>query len=277
MKLCFVGQFAGMFLLSSILTSNHALATGWIFGKPDIQVIAVTDMTPEGRLTRVPTQSNPVYYFAVNLGYQDFGGVIAGDKFPPGNDVINMIGVALSKQGYLPATDKTPPPTMVLTLCWGTLYADTIGTGNPNASSQVTNRQQILNFLGGKKMGYSSNDFEPLTAPIMGMDSKNADARDFYDASADNYFVAAVGAYDLEAMKNKKRVLLWTTRISCPSRRLNLQEVLPTMMTVGKEYFGRETAKPVWVHASDKFKANVTFGELKVLDYVLPAPVQEEK
>src|SRR5438445_70101 len=76
----------------------------WLFPKHEVEVIAVTDMTPAGALRRPVTPANPVYYQAVSAGYRDFGGIIAGDKIPPKDAVMKTIAKVLAKKGYLPGT-----------------------------------------------------------------------------------------------------------------------------------------------------------------------------
>src|SRR5262245_56963832 len=69
----------------------------WLFPKHEVEVIAVTDMTPAGALRRPVTPANPVYYQAVSAGYRDFGGIIAGDKIPPKEAVMKTITKVLAK------------------------------------------------------------------------------------------------------------------------------------------------------------------------------------
>jgi hypothetical protein len=60
--------------------------------------------------------------------------------------------------------------------------------------------------------------------------------------------------------------LLWTTKISCPSRGLALPETLPVMLAIAGPNIGRETARPVAVRASEKFKTEVTIGDPTVVE-----------
>jgi len=174
----------------------------------------------------------------------------------------------LAEQGFLPATETTPAPSLALIFTWGTLYADMEYGMSPDAPPVQRNRQQILKFLGGYKLGFSDNDFDPLTQPMLGASFMNYEARDFLEAASDDYYMAIVAAYDIEAAKNKKKEQLWVTRISCPSRRYWLSEVMPTMMAIAGPNIGKETPRPVWVNASDKYKPTVKIGDLKLLDYL---------
>ncbi len=62
------------------------------------------------------------------------------------------------------------------------------------------------------------------------------------------------------------------TRIAAPSLGFELGEVLPAMLAIGGPVFGRDTPKPVWVNADDRFKPNVTLGELKLIEYLKEKP-----
>lgn len=257
--------------------SAHGGLLDWLFSRNEIEVIAVTDMTPEGREQRTPTPANPVYYIPLSLGFKDLGGIVGGEKPPPKDDVLRQISAALAKQGYLPATETSPPPTLVLAFAWGTLYADYFYGPNPDLPPQQLNRHQILKFLGGYKMGFSERDFDPLMPSPVGLTLMNFDSSSFYEMAKEDFYVAVVSAYDLEAIRSKKKKLLWMTRISCPSRGYFMPEVLPTMLTVGGPNFGRESDRPVWFRASDKYRPEVKLGELELVEYLgsNPLPVME--
>ncbi|HEY0946702.1 MAG TPA: hypothetical protein VGD81_15590, partial [Opitutaceae bacterium] len=226
------------------------------FFKHDFEVITVTDMTPEGRLRVPPTPANPAYYIPVSLGYRDFGGIVAGIKAPPKEEVYRAVGKVLSKHGFLPATEKTPAPTLLLVFAWGTLNADyDPGVTFEGATFEVQrNRHQILKFLGGYKLGYSEHDFDPLTAMPGLLVHRSYEAQALNDVATEDFYVAVVSAYDLDAARHKQKKLLWMTRMSCPSIGFAMPDVLPAMLEVGGPNIGRETDRPVWVNVSDHFK-----------------------
>ncbi len=114
----------------------------WLLPKHDIQVITVTDTTPVGAFRRPASPTNPVYYMAVSAGFRDFGGIVAGEKAPPKDEVYKTMGRVLGKQGYLPATEQNPP-TLLLLWTWGTMNTDRMYSGNPDdiEGRQVNQRQ----------------------------------------------------------------------------------------------------------------------------------------
>lgn len=253
-------------LLSAFSPLRANKVIDFLLPRPDLQVITVTEMTPEGRQFTPATPAQPQYYVATSLGYQDFGSVIAGIKAPPPAEVQRLIGAELAKRGYRAAAPDTPAPTLVLAYAWGTLNAETMSGQNDTPEAQI-NHAKIVAFLGGKKVGLDDNFFSPFTAPAAGLQATDFDARDLYDIAREDFFVIVVSAYDLAEIRQHRKKLLWMTRISAPSRGFELADIAPAMLKIASAHFGRETERPVWMTATEKFKATVTPGELKVVGY----------
>ncbi|MBI5694069.1 MAG: hypothetical protein HZC55_28675 [Verrucomicrobia bacterium] len=242
----------------------------WLLPKHDIQVITVTDTTPAGLLRRPASTANPVFYMAVSAGFRDFGGIVAGEKEPKKEEVFKTMGVVLAKQGYLPATEKNPP-SLLLLWTWGTMNTDRIYSFNPDdTEGRQVNRRQLLRFLGAYKLGMISRDANSLMDETMmqGVLFRDADQDLIYDLSTEDLYVAAIAAYDFQAAARKQKVLLWTTKISCPSRGLAMPETLPVMLALAGPNIGKETARPVAVRATEKFKPEVKIGDPTVVEYM---------
>jgi hypothetical protein len=258
------GLLMALFTLA-VSTTAQASFMDWVLPKHDVQVITVTDTTPAGAPLRPASPEHPVYYMAVSLGYHDLGGIIAGDKLPKSQDMVRTIAKVLAKQGYLPATQKNPPSIMLL-WAWGSLYTDRFG-----AEGVQTNQNQLLRFLGGYKLGLISKNPDPFGTDMLapGLTIRTPDADRFYDLATDDLYIVAIAAYDFRTFaQSKKKVLLWTTKISCPSIGLAMDQTLPTMVAIAGPNIGRDTAKPVWVNASDKFKPEVKIGDPKLVEYL---------
>ncbi len=89
---------------------------------------------------------------ARNVGYQDFGHAIAGEKLPMPKEMIRTIVRVLAEDGYLPA-DADHQPTQMIVFAWGTLYPY-VGGENPERHDMPWwNYVQMLRFLGGDKLG----------------------------------------------------------------------------------------------------------------------------
>lgn len=267
-------------LLTALVACTPRSQGGWfdLLFHHEVQAIVTTDMTPEGALLRTPSTENPVYYVGVSMGYLDMGGTIAGDKLPSHEAMLRFIAKALAKQGYIPATDQHPP-TQLVVFAWGSLYAQRVPvSGDPNWPMAQLNRGQMLRFLGGEKLGLISKyptmpDFEP----IPGLQYLQPNAERIFDASTDDLYMTAISAYDLKAVARNEHHLLWRTRIACPALGLVMADTLPVMLSIATPHIARETATPVWIRASDKYKPVVKVGD-PVLEEFLdsgPLPIVE--
>lgn len=259
---------------TGLTLSAHAGILDWILPKHDVQVIAVTDTTPAENLRRMPTARDPQYYVLVNGGYRDFGGIIAGDKVPQKRAMVQAIANVLSKQNYLPAT-KAHPPSLLLICMWGTMYRETLPSMNPDLPDQQTNRNQLLRFLGGYKLGLVAKDPQDdlMTPYLPGALFHTADMDMIDELSSEDLYVIAIGAFDFDALKRKQKVLLWTTKISCPATGLQMDETMPTMLALAAPYLGRETKVPVSISATDHFKPDVRVGAPRFIEYLEKNPV----
>lgn len=256
-------------LLAALLLITAQAHAGFFdfLGKRDVQVIAVTDMTPAGALVRRPSPENPQHYLAISAGFREFGGVIAGEKSPPSKEVIQLMTNVLAKQGYKLATNKTPPQ-LIIVYTWGTLNPDLFITPyNEPHMAPVMNLQQMLKFLGADKVRGLVDYVNPDVPRVAGLSYMDPDARDLYDIAHEELYIIALSAYDFASAANsKQKKLLWRTKISAPSRGLWLPDALPTMLSISAPHIGRETTKPVWINASDRYKPDVRIGEPRVVE-----------
>lgn len=251
----------------------------WLLPKHDVQVITVTDTTPAGALRRPASPANPIFYFAVSAGFRDFGGIVAGEKAPPKEEVYKAMGKVLAKQGFLPATNQNPP-TLLLLWTWGTMNTDRMYSGNPDdIEGRQVNQRQLMRFMGAYKLGMITKEPDAFMSDTMmqGVLFRDADQDLIYDLSTEDLYVAAIAAYDFASATRKEKVLLWTTKISCPSRGLAMPETLPVMLALAGPNIGRETPKPVSTRATDKFKPEVKIGDPTVVEYMdkITIPVAE--
>lgn len=267
-------------LLPALLLSSPAALLAdfkfldWILGQRDLEVITVTDATPAGRQWPTPSPQQPQYYVALNFGFRDLGGVMGGITEPKSADALRTIAAALAKQGYLPAKEDSPPPTLILGFLWGTLNADWMPSMSTDLPDSQLNRQQIVRFLGGGKVGLGEDFFDPLTPSIAGLTTLNVDAQRLFEMSREDFFVAVIAAYDLESLRqHKKKKLLWTTRIACPSLGFNLPETMPAMLAIATPHIGRETSAPVWKRASEHYRPDVKIGEMQLVEYLKESPI----
>ncbi|ACB77155.1 hypothetical protein [Opitutus terrae] len=251
----------GRALLAAALTmaATKASAQESFFSRffhHDVEVITVTDMTPQGRLLRQPNAANPIYYEALVLGYQDYGRSIAGLRPPQKKEMLKLILKILADQGYHPGSVKHMPEVL-LVLSWGTLNYDW---------------GKAMLFMGGDKLDILW-EMEPLsisnTVQALTRFRQSSLAQLVKESSQGPLYVISILALDRAAAVEGKTRLLWHTKVSCPAIGLALTPTLKQMARQAAPHVGRETAQPVWVTAPPR-EGRVDLGELKVIETIDP-------
>ncbi len=235
------------------------------FPPPEQEVITVTDIAPGALPLRAPTLAEPIYYLPVCVGYRDFGGWIAGDKLPKKEDMIRIIAKVLAKQGYLPA-DAQHPATQVILFAWGTLYPNSLEF--PGWPTVQFNYRQELAFLGGAKLGLPEAQSRPIFREIEGLTFWTPQQEALRSVASDLFYVAKISAYDPQLTAARKPRLLWSTRISGFARGRDMKDALPTIVVIGGPNIGRDTPRPVWTRAGERFKAEVILGQPKLEEFL---------
>ena len=207
----------------------------------DVDVITVTDMTDAGRAYPNATPANPVYYKIIDLGYQPFGPIWAGESLPPLRTARKWLITAMAQQGYRLA-DEQHPPTQLLVFIWGMRRGDAV------------------KFLGGEKVSWVQTS---LKAGIAGKLLDVAAAGDF---DAPYLFLGLVRSYTIDSETAPKVTLLWETRFGCPAIGLAYDETMPLLLKAAAVNFGRETKLPVNLNATDAFMGRVDLGEMKIIE-----------
>ncbi len=255
---------AALLLLAGV-TSLHANFLEKFLQK-DVDVITNTDVTEAGKAYAPATPAAPVRYKMIYAGETEFGRNWAGESIPPKMSVIKWMVAAMKAQGYLLADDQHPPEQLFV-FGWGML-----------ASNES---RPALGFLGGDKVNlmWEQEQYGGFVSPNvlrrglirMGVAGK------VWDLAESNLFMGVVRSYTLDSETAAKTTKLWETRFACPATGLALDETMPTLIKAASLNFGRETAKPVALNATDYFGGHVDFGEFKVLgtEDHLPAGVSE--
>jgi hypothetical protein len=226
------------------------------FGAPkDVDVNVVVDLTPDGRKVPPPSKEHPAYYYPVMAGYRERGSLVAGEKSPPATPIAKLLAKALAAQGYLVMGAKTPNPSLILVFTWGYMnpQVDDIGD-DENPETIFWNQKEMLALVGGNTLKNLNLGFE---------------RDDVLQAAREDRYFVVVTAYDFEAAKEKKKKPLWQAKMSTPSNRVSLAEVLPAMISSGGPHFGRETARPKSVTAPVARQGRVEVGTPTV---VPPSP-----
>lgn len=245
----------GVTLVAVTLAGISPLSAGFLgFGTPkDTDVNVVVDMTEAGQKITPPTKARPAFYFPVLAGYRESGSLVAGEKSPPPTPVAKLLAKALAAQHYYVMGTKTPPPSLILVFHWGYMnpQIDDIGD-NENPQPLFWNQREMLSLVAGNTL----QNVGPL----------GFQREDILQAAREDRYFVIVSAYDFEAAKTKKKVLLWQAKMSTPSNRVSLAEVIPSMITAGGPRFGRETKLPESVTAPLAKEGTVEIGTPTVVD-----------
>jgi hypothetical protein len=117
-----------------------------------------------------------------------------------------------------------------------------------------------------------------MLALVAGNTLKNIGAlsferEDILQAARDDRYFVIVSAFDFAAAKEKKKKLLWQAKMSTPSNRVSLAEVIPGLITAGAPHFGRETERPKAITAPLNKEGKVEIGTAVVVpDVEKPKP-----
>lgn len=247
--------------------------------KHPLQVVTVTEVTDAGKKWRPVSRQCPAYFVAVSGGYHDFGGLKAGERPVAPTEVTKNMYKVLAKQGYLPAT-RRHPPELALIWTWGTMNTETISypSSIPGWRGVQVNSFAMMQFMGGEKLGMTleHDPFPSLQLPA-GLERRSNAVQAIYEAAQSDLYVATLVAYDYAAAAERhEKSILWRTRISTPSLGFWLPEALPSMLAIAGPFFGRETPKPVWIDAGDKYRPDITLEDPKVLEYIDDAEAPRE-
>jgi hypothetical protein len=246
--------------LAALLPVRFALADDE--GDNGIKVDVVVDMTDAGRKIPRPTPDHPAFYLPVTRGYTLGMGFVANEKAPPPTaEVQRMIQKALAEQGYLLMT-KTSRPSLILMLWWGYKAPVTLG---PGGGGDIQN--SITTAGSGPSTGSIMQEMQTGQLPtgqivnnkemeelVMGSDYEAAFGtyrlnpsirleRILEEKKVPQYYLM-VSALDFKDATQHKVTLLWTARVSTRLWSHTLDQVLPTLITVGAPMFGRDTDGP---------------------------------
>jgi hypothetical protein len=216
-------------------------------------VIAVTDMTAQGREIEPPTRDKPVYYRGSSLGCKL--GSIPGDDLPDVKQLNNFVAKVLAKQGYLPARPGVQEPSLLLVLQWGYLQPRT---------------GDLIWFV-----GYNARD--DIAAPIFpGMLGAEVFRRNFRSRNVEAMLDAASGpiygiiitAFEYKSAKTPNPIIYWQTRIALSAQGKSMAEALPAMALAAGPTIGRETKSSVLYDPNKAREGDVQMGDPEVLEFL---------
>ena len=261
--------------------------------KPQMDMTVFTSVTDAGRLVAPASPDHPVYYVVYPGGFREFGGTYAGVHPPPMADLERVMKKALASQGYLPATDATHRPSVLVVFTWGMHSRLDPNTEVISPQAMVQNMLERAALIGGfgfaHRVGqaYEERALSQLSGPTIADASFNlidpvhrlteetAKSEYLMDQISDDIYFVVASAYDYASVAQGKRTLLWRTNMTVNTAGLNMKETLPPLIATAAPFFGRETDGPEALQRRINRKGTVDIGQATVVEYMdsaAPAP-----
>ncbi len=302
--------------LDEVPKVKNAKDSGWVFNilpksfqsNPSLDITVMTEMTEAGKKLPPASSSSPAYYTAICTGYLTIGHAPAGETKPPTEQLDAILHRSLSSAGYLDAEQAKQPPTLAIFYSWGSHSTLIDDAENPTVSNEakVDNLVSRALLVGGVK--FTHQFVEALEAATIMKQSSDAGSRvpggqaimsdeafEFANpvnvfrrqsptneflvdqANSDIYFIVA-SAYDYQAIAQKKRVLLWRTRMTVSAQGVNMTQSLPALILSAGPYFGKDMPEPAALNRRVK-EGRVDVGIPTVVDTPAksPPPAEQKK
>ncbi len=274
--------------------------TGWAFTfsllpksfqkKPEIDMTVFTEVTDDGQTVAPASPDHPVYYVVVPGGFHQLGGEIANEHSPAVADLARVMNKALASDGYLPATDSSHRPSLLVVFNWGShnrlppefarmspqgqrrnMLERAILVGGPRFASEVGHayEQRDLGQIGGSTFAdVSFNLLDPVRRLTEGDDKMEYLMNQIHD---DLYFVVA-SAYDYAALQQGIHRLLWRTKMTANARGVSMKETLPPLIATAAPFFAREMPGPEALQRHIIRGGQVEIGQPTVVEYLDSTP-----
>jgi hypothetical protein len=272
---------------------NGLLPIAWQ-KRPSVVFNAYTEMTPEGRLRRVPTPDRPMYYYSPSVNFVQLAEIQGGEKPPPAASLEEAMRKALAANGYLPIPDDQQRPDLLIVFTFGSNNsgADGIDTADdiarrvarsPRAVQQTVERAR---FVAGNKFAedvYQALKWEAIfpsspDSPPFGVFMKSYDSNiveHFLEIAFHSYYFATATAYDFGGVAKKQKIPLWQTRMAVEAQGVSMSEILSPLIANTGGFLGRETTVPQWLTKRVNREGRVDVGTATVVPDTKPGIVPE--
>lgn len=241
---------------------------------PRLDLTVITEMTEAGKKLPPVTVQSPAYFELFSPGPKHLGHSQGNEVTPKLEEIERLLKRALATNGYLPAAPPSLPPSLLILYTWGSHSLLTEGDDeNPVLSGNQVARNLLdrAALVGGEKFAKNLLDLftqadamslasgartapgsEPVITPelaeFMNPVSmfKRASAKNEFlvDQAASNVYYVVASAYDHRSVTEKKRLLLWRTRMTVAAEGVSQVQSLPTLVLSAAPYFGREMTEP---------------------------------
>src|SRR5436853_523519 len=107
MKRVFASVFAALLIICPVRLIAFFFNNG--------ELILYSELTDDGKKFTLPIPGHPVFYLPVSGGFQERGGIVAGEKSPSKAEVEKLVVKTLASQGYFQTDKDHPSPALFIT------------------------------------------------------------------------------------------------------------------------------------------------------------------
>ena len=289
--------------------SAPAKKSEWVFSllpkslqkNPLLEITVITEMTEAGKKLPAVSPSAPVYYEAFSPGPKHLGETAGNEVTLPPAEIERLLTRSLAANGYQPAVPPAHPPALLIIYTWGSHALLTeADSENPSLSGNQVARNLLdrAALVGGEKfarqllelferadaMSLAANVPPPpggepvLTPAAMEFANpvsvfKRADPKNEFlvDQAASNVYYVVASAYDYRSVSEKRRVLLWRTRMTVGADGVSQAQTLPTLVLSAAPFFGKDMPDAAIISKRPVREGTVDVGTPRVVEPASPA------
>jgi hypothetical protein len=297
---------------SSEKTPKKESSSGWVFSllpkslqkNPRLDITVITEMTDAGKKLPPVSAQTPAYFETFSSGPRHLGHSQGNEVTLKQEQIERLLTRALALNGYLPAQPPAQPPSLLILYTWGSHNLLTEGDDeNPTLSGDQVARNLLdrAALVGGEKfaqrllelfqqadaLSVAANSHPPpggeqvFTPAVMEFTNpvsmfKRSDPKNeiLVDQAASDVYYVVASAYDHRSVMEKRRVLLWRTRMTVAAQGVSQEQTLPTLVLSAAPFFGKDMAEPEILSKRAMREGKVEVGTPTVVE---PAPAPTKK
>jgi hypothetical protein len=273
---------------------------------PRLEITVITEMTEAGKKLPAVSPQAPAYFEAFSSGPKHLGESAGNHVTLKPAEMERILFRSLATNGYLPAKLPALQPSLLIIYTWGSHSLLTEGDSeNPVLSGEQIARNLLdrAAMVGGEKFAaklltlFEQADamssagratvapggeqvFTPAVMEFMNpvTQFKRSDPRNEFlvDQAASNVYYVVASAYDYQSVTNKRRLLLWRTRMTVAADGVSQEQTLPTLVLSAAPFFGKEMAEAEIISKRTIREGSVEIGTPKVVEPAATPPKKKK-
>jgi hypothetical protein len=268
---------------------------------PRVDFNVITEMTEAGRRAPQPSPESPIYFNLFAGDVQDLGTTSDGGGKAPSLEFLDAaLRQGLAQHGLLPSELPDHPATILLICHWGHYSHYTLEEVASDTFSAIAERRELLDrarLVGGEKFaaefaavldeadvlseGTDPRHLPPGSGPITGdlpatenvwnpierFMERDRKTRHLVEESLRGCYFVVVSAYDQQMALEKKRLLLWRTRMTVNADGVSMRETLVPLVTNASAYLATDMSETAVIGKRIDREGRVELGPLEVPDW----------